>query len=180
MPAGTLEHKFDRIELLDRALDQAWRALCESCDVTAGLPELPSLFCGVDLTIPRQSADTVMVNMVLEIMENVSRFSPYYRMPARAFGLVSIRDQKTNELRWTLAPEISQRYCDILEELAIAIRKNTTLIQASLIIEGRMSDEDNCMIIVRCDCKPPRKLQISRKELDQADIICNACKHPFA
>jgi len=180
MPAGTIEHKFDRIELLDKALNQAWHALCSSCDVTAGLPELTSLFCGADLTIPRQAADTVMANMVLDIMENVSRFSPYYRMPARAFGLVSIRDRQTNELHWNLAPEISQKYCDLLEELAIAIRKNSTLIQASLIVEGRLSNKENCITIVTCECKPPRKLQISRKDLGQADIICDACRHPFA
>ena len=179
MPIGMMEQKSDPVEMLDKALDQAWCVVCSSCDVTAGLPDMVTLFDQVDLSIPRQAANKVVANMLLDVMENVSRFSPWYKMPARAFGLVSIRDRQTNELYWNLAPEIEQKWCSFLEELAIAIRKSNAVIQASVIVDGYLAETEDCFVSVRCGCIPARKLNVSRIELENADIICDACRHPF-
>lgn len=180
MPTDTKDRTKDPLEMLNRALGRAWEVVCEPGDVTVGLPSMLFLFQGADISIPAKAAKTVMANMLMEVMENVGRFSPMYKMPARTYGLISIRDRQSDKMLWSLAPEASQRWCDLLEELAIAIRKNSALIQATVLVDGLLAEgSQDCVITVSCSCLPPRKLQAKFSELDQADIICDACRHPF-
>ena len=179
MPLETMDRNYDPVDSLNLAVKNAWQVVCDTCDVSSGVPDLPVLFQGVDLTMPGQAASTVMANMLLEVMESVGRFSPWYKMPARAYGLVSIRDRSSDNLHWSLAPEASQKWCDILESLAVAIRRNSTYIQATVFVDGYINGQEQCIITVGCGCLPPRKLQVTRKELENADIICDACSHPF-
>lgn len=170
----------DTVELLDQVLENTWRMFCKTFDVAALQPELDILFGGADLTIPGQAAKTVAANMLMDIMENVSRFSAWYKRPARAYGLTSIREPTSQRLMWTLAPEACQRWQDGLEQLAIAIRKNIVLIRATLVVgnwQGK-SDADPEMKI-HCDCQPPRTICIRQSVLEQGDIVCEACARPF-
>lgn len=170
----------DPVELFDQALESTWRVFCKTFDVCASQPNLTALFDGTDLTIPLQAAKTVAANMLLEIMENVSRFSSWYKRPARAYGLTSIREPTSQRQVWTLAPEACQRWHDLLERLAIAIRKNLFLIQATLFLDNHpIKLDDDPEIMIRCDCLPPRTIRVRQSVLEQGDIVCEACSHPF-
>lgn len=180
MPVDTLDKTIDPIELLNRALDQAWEVIREGYDLTACLPDMLTLFKGVDLSVPARAAKTVMANMLLEAMESVSRFSPWYTLPARAYGLVSLKNQENDQMIWSLAPEANQRWCDILEDLEIAIRKNSAIIQATILVDGILEhSEGDCLITVSCQCLPPRVLNLRKSAIEQGDIICDICQHPF-
>jgi hypothetical protein len=170
----------DPVELLDQVLESTWRMFCITFDACASQPDLDALFSGAELTIPGQAAKTVAANMLMEIMESVSRFSAWYKKPSRAYGLTSVREPTSQRLTWTLAPEACQRWHEWLEQLAIAIRKNIVLIQATLLVGSRQDDFDaDPEIKIHCNCQPPRTIQIHQSVLDQGEIVCEACAHPF-
>jgi len=80
-----------------------------------------------------------------------------------------------------LAPEAIQKWQEIINPLAVAIRKNSGLIRAVILVDGLMdqtTSEDSC-IIARCGCLPPRAIQIKQSILDQANIVCETCMQPF-
>ena len=87
---NTLDPTTNPIELLDRTLEQSWETLCATYDVDTDLPNAQNLFTRAALKTPPKAAETVLVNMLMEVIENVGRFSPWYKQPARAFGLVSL------------------------------------------------------------------------------------------
>ena len=72
--------------MLTDVLEQVWHSLCCSYDAMASLPDVQSIFSRSDLSRPSQAAQTAMANMLLEVMENVGRFSSWYTRPARAFA----------------------------------------------------------------------------------------------
>ena len=171
----------DPVEMFERVLEHAWQILKEAFDAYGSLPEIQTLFEGTDLTMPKQAAELVLVNMLLEISESISRFSPWYTKPARSFGIISIRDPKTNCIRRSLAPEAIQKWSTLITQLAVSIRKNSGLIHAVILVDGLMgnaSSEDPC-IIAHCGCMPPRTIQIKQSILDQAYIFCESCRQPF-
>ena len=182
VPAPPNQTKIDPVDFFDSVLEEAWLAICEAFDVRAEVPDLQTLFCQADLFVPGQSAETVIASMILEVIERVDRFSSWYTRPARAYGLVSIRDGKTNRFKWMLAPEALRRWHDYLEELSLAIQKNSGLIQASLLIDQlAMKDlSDEPQISARCNCFPQKVIRINERILCKTTIICDECNSPFA
>ncbi len=172
----------DPIEELDETLEHTWRTLCDYYDSGGELPDIQHLFDGAEITSPEKAAEIVLANMLMDVIEYISRFSPWYIKPARSFGLCAIRDAKTNCIRWILAPEAIQKWQTLIEPLAASIRQNSGLIQAVLYVENLMksgSSQDEC-VTARCDCLPPHTIQIKKSALDRMEIYCNVCKQPFA
>ena len=104
VPIFTFMNKCDRptrnpIELLDVTMACAWHTLCAAFDVNTKIPEMCVLLEDIELASPEHAAELVLSNMLLEITEMVGRFSSWYRMPARAYGLISMRDNTTKCVR---------------------------------------------------------------------------------
>lgn len=171
----------DPVQMLNDVLEQIWHTLCCSYDATGNLPDAKMLFERADLNKPFQAAKTVIANMLLEMMESIGRFSPWYTQPARAFGLTSIRDPVSDNTRWMLAPEAVQKWGEILDHLAAAIEKNYSLIQAIVYVEGLMEEAapGDTWVIARCSCQPPRTIQVTTLVLEKAEILCDSCMQPF-
>lgn len=177
----TAERAIDPVEALHASLERAWGSLSQAYDITTSIPDLSSLFAGVDLSRPEQAAQAVVVSMLQEVMEAVGRFSPWYKQPARAFGLTSVRDPLSLRTHWLLAPEAAQRWRDIVAQLGGVIRRYSGLIQAMLLVDDLMGDisaDDPC-VTARCACWPPRTVQLRKSVLDKAEIICENCSQPF-
>lgn len=172
----------DPADLLGQVFEHAWEEVCAAFDVRAELPDLHELLEGPDLSNPGETARQVFVNMLLEVMGCVSRFSPWYRQPARAYGLIQVKAGQSSRSRWSLAPEAIQKWQGCLDILAVTIRKNSGLIQAVLLVDGLMAADlgEDMEIVVSCHCLPPRRIQVRRSVLDQADIVCDACLYPFS
>ena len=85
------------IDLLE-ALQHAWLTLCGAYDVIPDLPELPSMFDGADLNAPDHAAETIVANMLLEVVDAVGRYSPAYAQPC---GLILAHDPVTDRGDWT-------------------------------------------------------------------------------
>jgi len=181
VPTETVERAVDPVEALHTSLEGAWERLIREYDAEGCIPDLPDLFLGADLTRSDQSAQMVLVCMLQEIMEAVGRFSPWYRQPARAFGLASVRDPLSGRARWMLAPEAVERWREILEPIERVIQKFGGLIHAMLLVEGLMEDlpsNDPC-VTAKCACWPPRQIQLRQSVLVKAEIICDTCLQPF-
>ena len=180
VPKIKLDPTTNPIDLLDNTLEQAWENLCAAYDVCTDLPKTQTLFENAAVNTPPKAAETVLVNMLTEVIENVGRFSPWYKQPARAFGLASFRDPVTRQTRWLLAPEALQRWQSLLQNLIQVIKLNNGLIQATLLVEN-LSDEDinDPLVIALCDCYPPKRIQIELSILDKTAIICDECQQPF-
>jgi len=182
VPKDDQEMILDPVEVLNDLLEQAWHTLCCSYDATGSLPDIKALFHEANLSKPFQAAKIVIVNMLLDVMENIGRFSPWYTRPARSFGLVSIRDPVTKSNRWMLAPEAVQKWGDVLDRLSIAIEQNYSLIRAMVFVEGLMEEASpgDTWVIASCHCNPPRTIQVTQSVLAKAEILCDACMQPFA
>jgi hypothetical protein len=169
-------------DTLDQALARAWSTLCRAYDVSAPLPELPELFAGVSFADPCHTAEIVLARMLLDVTESISRFSPWYTKPGRAFGLITMRDPVSSGLRHMLAPEAVQKWAGLLEPLAEAIQDNRGLIQAYLLVESLMASApaDEPYQTVRCTCEPPREFLIKPSIFSQKPIICTDCQTPFS
>ena len=179
-PTDTVDRVIDPIEALNTAVDGAWFSVCRAYDVSACLPGAQILFGGVDLSQPNQAAEAALVAMLQEAMENVGRFSPWYKMPARAFGLLSTRDSGTGRTRWALAPEAAQKWQGALTSLSTAIRKYSGLIQAMLLVDDLMQDipGDPCTT-AHCACQPPHAIHIRQSVLLKAEILCGECGQAY-
>jgi hypothetical protein len=172
----------DPIEELDDILDHTWRTLCDYYDAGGELPDIQSLFYRADVTTPGQAAEIVIANMLLEVVDGISRFSPWYTKPARAFGLRAIRETITKCTRWRLAPEAIQKWQALIEPLADSIRQNSGAIQAMLYVESLMGSlhyQDEC-VTARCNCQPPHIIRLKKSALDGMKIYCSVCGQPFA
>jgi len=181
VPVAPPQTTIDPVDLLDSTLEEAWRAICDAFDVIADIPSLRNLFCQADLAIPHQAAESVIVSMILEVIESVDRFSSWFTRPARAYGLVSIRDGKSKCFKWMLAPEAIRRWRDHIENLQFAIRKNSGLIQASLLIDQLAMRElsDEPQITAHCNCFPQKVIRINERILCKTVIVCDECSSPF-
>ena len=179
-PTGTVDRILDPIETLNTTIERAWLELCQAFDENACLPEMQALFESTDLSRPNQAAESVLAAMLLDVMENVGRFSPWYKMPARVFGLTSMREGKSGQLRWTLAPEAVQRWQGILVALSAVIRKYSGLIQALVLVDDLMQDipGDPC-ITAYCNCTPPHAITLRHSVLIKAEILCESCLQPY-
>ncbi len=169
------------VDTLDDVLEQTWQAICAAYHVSACLPDTQDLFSGVDLAQADRAAETVIVNMLTEVIEQVGRFSPWYKKPARAFGLIRLRESLTNRVLWLLAPEAAQRWQPHLRSLAGTIQHNTGLIEAIQLVDDvlrRTRSDDHC-VMVGCACVPQRMILINESILLQTEVICRSCQHPF-
>ena len=172
----------DPTDMLQDNLEYVWDEVCRVYDVHHPLPDMQTLFEGANLSSDSRAAEMILANMLLEIIEEVDRFSPWYRMPARAFSLVSVRDQVTGCIRWILAPEGAKRWQQLLEFLAATVRRNQPLIQAILLVDRLWGDipvGDPC-VDAHCRCEPPRTIRIHRSVLDHAHILCDLCQESFS
>ncbi len=180
VPTLKLDPTTNPIDLLDSTLESAWETLCEAFDVCVELPKTQNLFESAAINTPPKAAETVLINMITEIIENIGRFSPWYKQPGRAYGLVSLRDPSTGRSRWLLAPEALQRWNALLEQITQVIQLNNGLIQATLLVENIIESElDDEHIIAQCDCFPPKRIQINHSILDKTVIICDECQQAF-
>lgn len=169
------------VDVLDHTLEKTWETVSGEYDVTAELPHPKTLFAGADLTSPDQSAETVVVNMLTEVISLISRFSPWYTAPARAFGLLRIREATTGQGRWVLAPEAEQRWEEVLSALADNIRANVGVLLATQHIDDLLGETplyDPCVMAV-CVCVPPHHVLIQESALDCAEVVCGECHAAF-
>jgi hypothetical protein len=175
-PTDTIDRTVDPVEVLWATIERAWLAICQAYDVTACLPEMQTLFAQADLSSPNQTAEAVLVVMLQEVIESIGRFSPWYKQPARAFGLISTRDTKTNRVKWMLAPEAVHHWQSVLTPLANVIRKYSGLIRAMVLVDDLMADIDSdpC-ITARCGCTPPNTIQLRQSILQKTEILCEKC-----
>lgn len=173
--------EIDPIEAIDQSIQCAWEKLSRAYDVSTCRPDFQYLLSGVDLANAEQAAQELVAAMLQEIMENVGRFTPWYRLPARAFGMYSMREPTTNQIHWLLAPEAVQKWRGILVELAGVIDRYRGLIQAVVMVEALMerAPEDPCLA-ASCGCDPPRLIYLRKSILDQVTIVCDNCQQVYA
>ena len=154
-----------------------WQGICDAYDVAADLPDTQTLFEGADLTAPEEAAETVLANMLLEVMYSISRFSPWYQKP---LGLRRIHDEATDRSRWALSPKTYQQWQELLKHLSIAIKSNIGVILAADLLDGL---EEGALpadrVMATCLCVPPRLIRIKRAVLMNAGIVCDTCRQPF-
>jgi hypothetical protein len=181
VPNDSPEMTLDPVEMLNDCLERAWDKICDTYDASASLPEMQILFEGADLSRPASAAEGVLINMLLEVMESICRFSPWYTKPPRAFGLTKVRDTTSNRSHRIMAPEASQKWDDFLKPLGEMIRKYGALIQAVLLVEGLMakSNPDDPIVTACCSCIPPRAIQIRHSALVKVEILCERCRQPY-
>nr|MBN1229223.1 hypothetical protein [Anaerolineae bacterium] len=169
------------VEVMDATLEKLWRDVCGYFGVNSGMPDLEALFEGVVLIDAEEAAKTVLVNILLEMIELVDRFSPWYKLPARAYGLMSIRDSVTQCVRWILAPDAETQWANLLFSLAEAIERNSGLLQATQYVGElvrRVPLDDPC-VKAACECLPPRYILINQSSLLAEAAICRYCNRPF-
>jgi hypothetical protein len=168
------------LDLLD-TLKQTWQTIGAQYDVTGELPDMGTLFEGVDLDSARHASERVVANMLSEIMERIGRFSPWYKQPAKAFGLEMTLDDTTRCAEWRLSPQAVRQWQPLLGDLAIAIEKNVGLILSANwldSLEARTPADDPC-VAASCLCTPPRVILVHRSVLTYAEIRCDTCHAAF-
>ena len=171
----------DPTDELDGYLKYIWRTLCDYFVACGELPDLRSLFMGADLGRSREAAETVMANMLFDLMECISRFSPWYTKPCGAFGIRVSRDLETKTVRRVLESEAIQQWDKLIRPLTMLIRQNSGVIQAMLYVENLVGDdpEDEC-VTARCGCCPPHTIRLNRSILEKMAVYCSVCRLPFS
>jgi hypothetical protein len=180
VPKEWIQHAIDPVERINQVIEGAWEEIRMTFEVSGCAPELQDLFQDVDLADARRAAEGLVVAMLQEVCERVGRFSPWYKSPARAYGLTSIRDKRTNRVHWVLAPEAALQWQNVIEPLRVMITKYSGLIQALVLVANLTEDfgDDPC-VTARCACSPPLMVQLKKSVLDQGQIICQQCQQPF-
>jgi hypothetical protein len=168
------------VDLFD-TLSDAWRAVCCAYDVSGDLPDMGVLFEGADLSAPAQAAAVVLTNMLTEAIGRVGRFSPWYRQPVSAFGLVLARDPTTERTHWLLAERAAEQWGRILKPLQVAIARNVGLILSVSVLDSLdlAAQEDDPCVTAACLCTPPRVILVNQSVLQMAQIRCDACQQQF-
>ena len=109
------------------ALEHVWQVVSAPYDVSSGLPDRAALLHKVDLSVPAAASEALLVNLITEAMECVGCFSPWYKAPAQAFGLVLVEDANTpGKKNWGLSTEARQRFQPLLCELVAALEYEVT------------------------------------------------------
>lgn len=171
----------DPIEQLQNILMIGWDEMCTLYDARACLPDLRTIFDQVDLKDPCIAAEQIVVNLLLEVMEEVSRFSPWYKKLPRAYGLTSIRDSQKDRMRWVLAPEGYQQWELFINKLEWLILNYRGIYQALLLVEGLMSRSTptDPQIVASCQCDPPKLIHLRRSVLETGEVVCDHCRSPY-
>ena len=180
MNAVKQPREIDPIEEINGILKRAWYTLSSAYDISTCMPDLQVLFAGVKLNEPCLAAENLVASMLLEIMECVGRFSPWYKKPARAFGVIRMLDPGAKQSRWLLAPEAAQKWDAVINQLAEAIHRYHGLIQVMILVDSLMDDlpGDPC-VSASCQCEPPRTIHLRKSILKHADITCDSCLQPY-
>jgi hypothetical protein len=171
----------DPIEQLQNNLIKGWAKMCALFDAQACLPDMHAIFDQVDLRDPCGAAEQIVVNLLLEVMEEVSRFSPWYKQLPRAYGLTSIRDARTNQIKWVLAPEGYQQWEILINQLEWLIQNYRGIYQALLLVEGLMarSTPADPQVTATCQCDPPNIIHLRKSLVEKGEVFCDNCKSPF-
>lgn len=179
---GNSEDKNDPMEGFYNVLRITWDNLIRHFDIQSDLPETGALLVDVEPYDPCMAAETIIRNMITEITQLVHRFSPWYTLPARAFGLVSFRDILTHKNEWRLAPEAIEKWNKQIELIATEIDKKRGILQVMLYVSNVNILEQNPSetIVAVCECTPPVEILIQREFLTSRNIICNECECIFA
>lgn len=165
---------------LFEVLDTVWQTLCIDYDVCAYLPDIGDILKNVETTLPEQAAQSILTNLLSEIMENTNRFSPWYKKPARAFG-VEFRVGSTGGRQWTLTPEAIAARHHTLALLTRAVERNATVILATHFLDDLAPPQeiaDPCQS-ASCQCIPPRIILIQNAPKHYTTIVCDSCRQPF-
>jgi hypothetical protein len=182
IPVDNRSPTADRAALLDEALERAWQAICRKYDVSAPQPDLQELLIGASFTGAELAARYIFAQMLLDAVEEIGRFSPWYRLPERAFGLVSMRNPVSRQVYRMLAPEAILQWQEPLSLLTRALEDNHGLLQAILLVNsliGEAPEEESCLTAY-CQCDPPRAIQVKPSILESAHIVCAECQEPFS
>ncbi len=155
----------------------AWLAICADYDVTAEVPDIGVLFDGLNPASPADAAQTLLINLLSEAMECISRFSPWYKQPASAFGVVLKHDAATQASQWVLTSGAIQAYAAVLAMLEHAIERNKSVILATRFLDDL--EQANPCQTATCQCNPPRTILVHRSIMGRAPIICDTCRQPF-
>ncbi|PWH17671.1 MAG: hypothetical protein DDG59_07790 [Anaerolineae bacterium] len=171
----------DPIEAMQDLLTSIWSEMCRMYDVDAHVPDLPLIFEQVDLSDACIAAEKILVNLLLEIMEDVGRFSPFYRQPPRAFGVMSYRNPRTQRVEWILAPEGHRRWEMASNKLEWLISQYRGIFRAVILVEGWMmrSTPNDPQVLAYCHCEPPHAIQLKRSLVQKREILCDSCRHPY-
>ncbi len=174
------EQIFDPVEALFATLETAWRTISKAYDVSNCLPDLQTLFAHANLSAPQQGAEAVVATMLMEVIDTVGRFSPWYKMPARSFGLTALRKGAGYRSQWVLAPEAVQRWQLQVDQIAEMIHRYSGLIKAMVLVDDLMQDipGDPC-VTAHCNCSPAHSIRIRKSVLDKAVILCDRCQQPY-
>ena len=171
----------DPIETMQDLLVRIWSEMCHLYEVNASLPALSLIFEQVPLSDACLAAEKILVNLLLEIMESVGRFSPFYRLPPRAFGVMSYRNPQTQRVEWILAPEGHRRWEMALSKLEWLLSQYGGIFRALVLVEGLMvrSTPNDPQVVAYCHCEPPHAIQLKRSLVKKGEIICDSCKQPY-
>lgn len=182
-PASEHNAPPDPLSVLDCELERVWSDIRNTYDVAGSLPELPALFAGADLRDAGAAAEIVLVNMLTEVMERVSRFSPWYTRPASAYGLERVRDSATGQVSWRLQPDVKRHCQPLLDRLGNAITASRSLLQVFILVDDFLETnrgEDDEALLCCCDCSPPRYIWLPRCVAQQGGAVCDLCRTPFS
>lgn len=180
-PGSELDVTPDPLAVLDCELELLWADIRDTYDVAGPLPELPALFAGADLRDAGAAAEVVLVNMLVEVMERVSRFSPWYTRPASDYGLERVSDPATGQVTWRLQSGVKRHCQSLLRRLSHAIADSQSLLQVFILVDdfldGTRDDEE--AILCCCHCSPPRYIWLPRCIVQQGEAVCDTCCTPF-
>ncbi len=171
----------DPIEAMQELLIRTWSEMCRLYELNTSLPDIQMIFEQVDLEDACIAAEKIIVNLLLEVMESVGRFSPFYRQPPRAFGVTSYRNPNTQRVEWILAPEGHRRWEATLSQLEWLLSQYGGILQAVILVEGLMvrSTPSDPQVLAYCHCEPPHAIQLKRSLVQKREIICDTCKQPY-
>jgi hypothetical protein len=181
-PGSELDITPDPLAVLDCELELLWTDIRDTYDVAGPLPELPALFAGANMRDADAAAEMVLVNMLLEVMERVSRFSPWYTRPASAYGLERVSNRATGQVTWRLQVGVKRHCHSLLERLSRAISNSRSLLQVFILVDdfldGTHVDEE--AVLCRCRCSPPRYIWLPQCVVQQGEAVCDTCCTPFS
>jgi hypothetical protein len=181
-PADELDATRDPLAVLDCELERIWSQLRDAYDVAGSLPELSALFAGADLHDAGAAAEVVLANILLDVMERASRFSPWYTRPASAYGLERVREDETGQVSWRLQPDLQRHWQPLLCRLAEAITASRSLLQIFILVddfleEGPVRDQ---AVLCCCACTPPRYIWLPLCVVERAVAVCDGCQTAFS
>lgn len=182
VPYPINENIHDPIEFFTETLEGVWDMLCEAYDVSCSVPDMDTIMDEVDMSDPDRAAHDILVNLITEVIEQVSRFSSWYTKPSRAFGLVSVASKIHLKTKQILAPEAVLKWRDCLDALSDVVHMNSGVIEASLLVDrlmGDISSEKDPHVVVGCECIPRVKIRLRQSILVKADLTCDNCHERF-